>query len=62
MAQEQSTTSGEAIIQINEDHIKDHLGEIVRGTGNAERGNRRDIKLLRLPPRALEEDQDERPA
>lgn len=32
MAQEQSTTSGGAIIQINENQIKDHLGEIVRGT------------------------------
>ena len=32
MAQEQSTTSGGAIIQINEGQIKDHPGEIVRGT------------------------------
>ena len=32
MAQRQSTTSEGTIIQINEDQIKDHLGEIVRGT------------------------------
>lgn len=32
MAQEQSTTGRGAIIQINEEQIKDHLGEIVRGT------------------------------
>ncbi len=32
MAQRQSTTSEGTIIQINEAQIKDHLGEIVRGT------------------------------
>jgi transposase-like protein len=32
MAQKQSTTSEGTIIQINEAQIKDHLGEIVRGT------------------------------
>jgi len=34
MAQEQPTTSGGTIIQINEDQIKDHLGEIVSGVGH----------------------------
>jgi len=32
MAQKESTTEGGTIIQINEAQIKDHLGEIVRGT------------------------------
>lgn len=32
MAQKQSTTNEGTIIQINEAQIKDHLGEIVRGT------------------------------
>lgn len=32
MAQRQSTTSEGTIIQINGAQIKDHLGEIVRGT------------------------------
>ncbi len=32
MAQRQSSTEGSTIIQINEQQIKEHLGEIVRGT------------------------------
>jgi transposase-like protein len=32
MAQKQSNTTGSTIIQINEAQIKEHLGEIVRGT------------------------------
>ena len=32
MAQEQCNTKGNTIIQINEQQIKEHLGEIVRGT------------------------------
>ena len=48
MAQKQCSTEGSAIIQINEQQIKEHLGEIVRGTVQETLNNLLDEEASRL--------------